>query len=34
VIDPAETRSLIAATLAAASGPAARTQRHRFIDTW
>jgi acetyl-CoA carboxylase carboxyltransferase component len=33
VIDPAETRSVIAATLAAAaSGPVARG--HRFVDTW
>jgi acetyl-CoA carboxylase carboxyltransferase component len=34
VIDPAETRSLIAATLAAA-GERGRTRApHRFIDTW
>jgi acetyl-CoA carboxylase carboxyltransferase component len=34
VIDPAETRELIAATLAAASGPAPPTHGHRFVDTW
>jgi acetyl-CoA carboxylase carboxyltransferase component len=33
VIDPAETRDLIAATLAAA-GPTDRRRRHRFVDTW
>jgi acetyl-CoA carboxylase carboxyltransferase component len=33
VIDPAETRSLIAATLAAA-GPIDRRPAHRFVDTW
>src|SRR3954447_7910086 len=33
VIDPAETRDLIAATLAAA-GPADRHRGHRFVDTW
>jgi len=33
VIDPAETRALIAATLAAA-GPADRRHGHRFVDTW
>src|SRR4051794_33989497 len=33
VIDPAETRDLIAATLAAA-GPADRRHGHRFVDTW
>ena len=33
VIDPAETRDLIAATLAAA-GPADRRRGHRFVDTW
>ncbi|MBN1529409.1 MAG: hypothetical protein JW895_10140 [Thermoleophilaceae bacterium] len=34
VIDPAETRALIAATLAAA-GERGRTRRpHRFVDTW
>jgi acetyl-CoA carboxylase carboxyltransferase component len=33
VIDPAETRSLLAATLAAAGSP--RTEAgHRFVDTW
>src|SRR5918997_5439914 len=34
VIDPAETRSLIAATLAAASVPPRPTRGHRFVDTW
>ncbi len=34
VIDPAETRSLIAATLAAASGKADTDGGHRFVDTW
>ncbi|MDQ3934713.1 MAG: biotin carboxylase [Actinomycetota bacterium] len=34
VIDPAETRSLIASTLAAAALPAAPTHGHRFVDTW
>jgi acetyl-CoA carboxylase carboxyltransferase component len=40
VIDPAETRSLIAATLSAAAGPPATNpvapaaRGHRFIDTW
>ena len=35
VIDPAETRSLIASTLAAATArPHARARAHRFIDTW
>jgi acetyl-CoA carboxylase carboxyltransferase component len=34
VIDPAETRSLIAATLAAASGPRRPSHGHRFVDTW
>jgi acetyl-CoA carboxylase carboxyltransferase component len=35
VIDPAETRSLIAATLAAASsGPEEGLRGHRFVDTW
>jgi acetyl-CoA carboxylase carboxyltransferase component len=34
VIDPAETRSLIAATLAAASGPGDGARGHRFVDTW
>jgi acetyl-CoA carboxylase carboxyltransferase component len=33
VIDPAETRGLIAATLAAAATPAP-TRGHRFVDTW
>jgi acetyl-CoA carboxylase carboxyltransferase component len=33
VIDPAETRSLIAATLSAA-GPIDRRHGHRFVDTW
>ena len=33
VIDPAETRSLIASTLAAA-GPTDRRHGHRFVDTW
>jgi acetyl-CoA carboxylase carboxyltransferase component len=34
VIDPAETRSLIASTLAAASGPRQPPHGHRFVDTW
>jgi acetyl-CoA carboxylase carboxyltransferase component len=34
VIDPAETRDLIASTIAAASLPAAPTHGHRFVDTW
>ncbi len=35
VIDPAETRGLIAATLAAAGRSAAPAERaHRFVDTW
>jgi acetyl-CoA carboxylase carboxyltransferase component len=34
VIDPAETRGLIAATFAAATGPAVPPHGHRFIDTW
>jgi len=34
VIDPAETRSLIASTLAAAALPAESAGRRRFIDTW
>jgi acetyl-CoA carboxylase carboxyltransferase component len=34
VIDPADTRSLIAATLAAAGDTAQRTHGHRFVDTW
>jgi acetyl-CoA carboxylase carboxyltransferase component len=33
VIDPAETRALLAATLAAA-GPSERGGGHRFVDTW
>jgi acetyl-CoA carboxylase carboxyltransferase component len=33
VIDPAETRALIAATLSAA-GPTDARQGHRFVDTW
>jgi acetyl-CoA carboxylase carboxyltransferase component len=33
VIDPAETRSVIAATLSAA-GPVDRRRSHRFVDTW
>ena len=34
VIDPAETRGLIAATLAAAAMPDRPTHGHRFVDTW
>jgi acetyl-CoA carboxylase carboxyltransferase component len=34
VIDPAETRRLIAATFAAAQGPGEPTHGHRFVDTW
>ena len=34
VIDPAETRGLIAATLAAADLPERPTRGHRFVDTW
>ena len=34
VIDPAETRGLIAATLAAAAGGAEPERGHRFVDTW
>jgi acetyl-CoA carboxylase carboxyltransferase component len=34
VIDPAETRSLIAATLAAAAHGRRPSRRHRFVDTW
>jgi len=34
VIDPAETRSLIASTLRAAAGSAATPERPRFVDTW
>ncbi len=34
VIDPADTRSLLASTLAAASLPEQPTHGHRFVDTW
>ncbi len=34
VIDPADTRPLIASTLAAAAGPRPPIQGHRFVDTW
>ncbi len=34
VIDPADTRGLIAATLDAATQPAAAPHGHRFVDTW
>ena len=34
VIDPAETRGLLARTLAAASAHAVAPQRPRFVDTW
>jgi acetyl-CoA carboxylase carboxyltransferase component len=34
VIDPAETRSLLASTLAAASLPERPAHGHRFVDTW
>jgi len=34
VIDPAETRGLIAATFAAATGREQPTHGHRFVDTW
>jgi acetyl-CoA carboxylase carboxyltransferase component len=34
VIDPAETRRLIAATFAAAQGPGRPAHGHRFVDTW
>uniref|UniRef100_A0A5Q5BK75 Propionyl-CoA carboxylase n=2 Tax=unclassified Mycobacterium TaxID=2642494 RepID=A0A5Q5BK75_MYCSS len=34
VIDPAETRSLVAATLAAASAAPRERHPHRFVDTW
>ena len=34
VVDPAETRALIAATLAAAARPGAPSSGHRFVDTW
>jgi acetyl-CoA carboxylase carboxyltransferase component len=34
VIDPAETRDVIAATLAAAVRGDAPPRAHRFVDTW
>jgi hypothetical protein len=34
VIDPAETRSVIASTLAAAARDGERPRGHRFVDTW
>jgi acetyl-CoA carboxylase carboxyltransferase component len=34
VIDPAETRGLIAKTLAAAAQPPRPPRGHRFVDTW
>jgi acetyl-CoA carboxylase carboxyltransferase component len=34
VIDPADTRALIAATFAAAGGRPAPERGHRFVDTW
>jgi acetyl-CoA carboxylase carboxyltransferase component len=34
VIDPAETRALIAATFAAATAGGPPTRGHRFVDTW
>jgi acetyl-CoA carboxylase carboxyltransferase component len=34
VIDPAETRGLIVATLAAATKSAVPSRGHRFVDTW
>jgi acetyl-CoA carboxylase carboxyltransferase component len=34
VIDPAETRGVIAATLAAAARPEEPGPAHRFVDTW
>jgi acetyl-CoA carboxylase carboxyltransferase component len=34
VIDPAETRAMIASTLAAARTPTEPTRGHRFVDTW
>jgi acetyl-CoA carboxylase carboxyltransferase component len=34
VIDPAETRGLIAATFAAATGDVVPPHGHRFVDTW
>ncbi len=34
VVDPAETRALIASTIAAATQAHVRTRGHRFVDTW
>jgi acetyl-CoA carboxylase carboxyltransferase component len=34
VIDPADTRALLASTIAAASLPERPTHGHRFVDTW
>jgi methylmalonyl-CoA carboxyltransferase 12S subunit len=34
VIDPADTRGLIAKTLAAAPRPSAPAHGYRFVDTW
>ena len=34
MIDPAETRGLIASTLAAAARAAAARQQRRFVDAW
>jgi acetyl-CoA carboxylase carboxyltransferase component len=34
VVDPADTRSLIAHTIAAAARRASSTAGHRFVDTW
>jgi methylmalonyl-CoA carboxyltransferase 12S subunit len=34
VIDPAETRGLIASTLAAAASSGAERTRDRFVDSW
>ncbi|HEX6388024.1 MAG TPA: carboxyl transferase domain-containing protein [Solirubrobacteraceae bacterium] len=34
VVDPADTRALIATTLNAATQPAAAPHGHRFVDTW
>jgi acetyl-CoA carboxylase carboxyltransferase component len=34
VIDPAETRALVASTLAAAAAAPEPTRGHRFVDTW
>jgi acetyl-CoA carboxylase carboxyltransferase component len=34
VVDPAETRGLIAATFAAATGRPVPPHGHRFVDTW